>query len=76
MGNLSAVLAHCHERGCEVIVGNESHVYVYEAGGMSVLGGVAFNVLPTQPNGELALRDLAAAVRCVNPLKWNPGAAS
>lgn len=35
MGNLIAVLAHCHERGAEVIVGDESHVYVYEAGGMS-----------------------------------------
>ena len=36
MGNLIAVLAHCSERGAEVIVGDESHVYVYEAGGMSV----------------------------------------
>ena len=38
MGNLIAVLAHCSERGAEVIVGDESHVYVYEAGGMSVRG--------------------------------------
>lgn len=36
MGNLIAVLAHCSERGAEVIVGDESHVYVYEAGGVSV----------------------------------------
>ncbi len=155
MGNLIAVLAHCHERGAEVIVGDESHVYVYEAGGMSarpwlpagsflcspgrcaglrrhgrtiyavsydnndsralvlrrlglpscraqaavigtpvlhvfvvekhkceganrlrfgsshiapgraqVLGGVAFNVVPTLPSGELSLARLTAAVRC------------
>ena len=36
MGNLIAVLAHCSERGAEVIVGDESHIYVYEAGGVSV----------------------------------------
>ena len=30
---------------------------------MSVLGGVAFNVIRTAPNGELPLPDLAAAVR-------------
>ncbi|KAK9827694.1 hypothetical protein WJX81_001165 [Elliptochloris bilobata] len=63
MGNLIAVLAHCSERGAEVIVGDESHTYVYEAGGMSVLGGVAFNVVPTQPNGELSLERLTTAVR-------------
>ena len=64
MGNLAAVLAHCRERGSEVIVGDESHVYQYEAGGMSVLGGVAFNVVQNAANGELPLGALAAAVRC------------
>ncbi len=44
-------------------MGDQSHVYQYEAGGMSGLGGVAFNVVPTQPNGELALEDLMEAVR-------------
>ena len=47
----------------QVIVGDQSHVYQYEAGGMSVLGGVAFNVVPTLPNGELSLEALSAAVR-------------
>lgn len=62
MGNLCALLAHCG-RGDEAIVGDLSHIYNFEAGGASVLGGVAFHVLPTQPNGELALADLAGAVR-------------
>ncbi len=56
----------------QVIVGDQSHVYQYEAGGMSVLGGVAFNVVPTQPNGELALGALEAAVRqCPIPSNYN-----
>ena len=62
MGNLCALLAHC-ARGEEVIVGDQSHIYNYEAGGAAVLGGVAFHVVPTLPNGELPLSELAAAVR-------------
>ena len=34
MGNLLALLVHC-QRGDEVIVGNKSHIYLNEAGGMS-----------------------------------------
>ena len=56
----------------QVIVGDESHVYHYEAGGMSVLGGVAFNVIPTLPNGELSLELLQKAVRQVTSLLLSP----
>ena len=70
MGNLSAVLAHCPERGTEarslhqsvhtqdakttqsakptchvrvqVLIGDNSHIYNYEGGGISALGGLAF----------------------------------
>ncbi|CAK0787132.1 hypothetical protein CVIRNUC_010348 [Coccomyxa viridis] len=63
MGNLSAVLAHCHERGSEVIVGDESHIFQYEADGVSVLGGVGMHTVPTADNGELPLAALSKAVR-------------
>lgn len=62
MGNLLAVLAHCG-RGEEAIVGDESHIFHYEAGGPSVLGGVALRTVPTQPNGELPQHALADALR-------------
>lgn len=62
MANLCALLAHCG-RGDEAIVGSESHIYHYEAGGPSVLGGVALHVVPTTPEGELPLDALADAVR-------------
>ena len=39
-GNFCGVLSHC-QRGDEVIVGDKCHIYNYEAGGVSVLGGVA-----------------------------------
>jgi threonine aldolase len=62
MGNLCALLAHCG-RGDEAIVGDESHIYNYEAGGASALGGVAYHVVATAPNGELPLATLAGAIR-------------
>jgi threonine aldolase len=62
MGNLCALLAHC-ARGDEAIVGDESHIYNSEAGGASVLGGVALHPISTAPNGELPLDTLAAAIR-------------
>ena len=62
MGNLLAVLAHCG-RGDEAIVGDESHIFHYEAGGPSVLGGVALRSVPTTTAGELPLAALADALR-------------
>jgi threonine aldolase len=65
MGNLCALLAHCG-RGDEALVGDESHIYHYEAGGPSTLGGIALHTIPTAPNGELSLTALADAVRDPN----------
>jgi threonine aldolase len=62
MGNLVAVLAHC-ERGDEMITGDLSHVFLYETGGASALGGVQPRPLPNQPDGTLRLDEIEAAVR-------------
>jgi threonine aldolase len=66
MGNLTAVLAHC-QRGDEVILGKDAHTFRYEAGGISVLGGVHSCQLPNQPDGSLALKDIESAVRSDDP---------
>ena len=66
MGNLAAVLAHC-QRGDEVILGKEAHTFRYEAGGISVLGGVHSCQLPNQPDGTIALDDIAGAIRYADP---------
>ncbi|GAI47570.1 unnamed protein product, partial [marine sediment metagenome] len=39
MGNLIAVLTHC-QRGDEVILERDSHIYYYEVGGISAVAGV------------------------------------
>lgn len=62
MGNLAAILAHC-TRGDEVILGNQAHTFLFEAGGISALGGVHSCQLPNQPDGTLNLEDIQAAIR-------------
>ena len=62
MGNLAAVLAHCG-RGDEVIMGNNGHTFLYEAGGISALGGVHPRTIPNQPDGTLRLNDIRHAIR-------------
>lgn len=62
MGNLAAVLAHCG-RGDEVILGDKSHTFLYEAGGISALGGVHSHQIRNQPGGTLAEEDILSAIR-------------
>ena len=62
MGNLLALLAHC-QRGDEVIVGNQSHIYLNEAGGMSALGGIQPCPISNQKDGTLLLDDILAWIR-------------
>jgi threonine aldolase len=66
MGNLAAVLAHCG-RGDEVIMGDQAHTYIYEAGGISALGGVHPFVVPNQANGTLLISDIKSAIRAEDP---------
>lgn len=62
MGNLLAVLVHC-QRGDEAIMGDKGHTFLYEAGGISALGGVFAHTLPNQADGTLKLEDIQGAIR-------------
>ncbi|MBK7780323.1 MAG: low-specificity L-threonine aldolase [Ardenticatenia bacterium] len=64
-GNLVALLVHCG-RGEEVILGDESHTFVYEAGGSAAVGGIHPHPIPTGPDGTLAPERIQAAVRADN----------
>ena len=65
MGNLVCILTHCR-RGEEVILGNQSHSFLYEAGGMSALGGIHPHTVVNQPNGTMLLEDIESAIRSDN----------
>ena len=61
MGNLIAILSHANRGDC-AIVGNDSHTFRSEAGGMAVLGGIVPNPLPTDAHGRMNLAELETAV--------------
>lgn len=60
MANLTALMAHV-PRGGKALVGDESDIWLYEAGGASVCGGIVYDPITTQPDGTLAIDDLAAS---------------
>jgi len=62
MGNLAAILTHC-QRGDEVILGQKNHTFLFEAGGISALGGIHSYQLQNQPDGSLLLSDVEGAIR-------------
>ena len=64
-GNLTAILSHC-QRGDEVILGNKSHSYLYEAGGVSAFGGVHVRTVPTAEDGSLDALDIEGSIRPEN----------
>ncbi|MBX5490533.1 MAG: low-specificity L-threonine aldolase [Chloroflexi bacterium] len=62
MANLAALLAHTR-RGDEVILEAEAHIYYYEAGGLSVAGGLMPRPLP----GHHGALDPAAVAEAIRP---------
>jgi threonine aldolase len=60
--NLCALLAHCG-RGDEYIVGQLAHTYRYEGGGAAVLGSIQPQPLTQDASGQMALADIAAAIK-------------
>jgi threonine aldolase len=65
MGNLACVLTHC-ARGQEVILGDMSHTFLNEAGGISALGGIQVHTVFNQADGTMLLEDIEAAIRTEN----------
>ena len=66
MANLASVLAHC-QRGEEIVLGDQSHIYLYEYGSVSALGGVAYRQLPNAEDGTLDPDMVEDAIRPVSP---------
>lgn len=62
MGNLISLLVHCR-RGDEIILGDQAHIFYYEAGGMSALGGIIPHTVTNQNDGTMRLEDIESAIR-------------
>lgn len=62
MGNLVSVLTHCG-RGDEILLGDRSHIFLNEGGGISAFGGVHPRTLPNNPDGTIDPERLKKAIR-------------
>jgi threonine aldolase len=60
--NLIGVMTHC-ARGEEVILGQESHNYRYEAGGGAVLGSIQPQPLDNAADGTIPVTSIEAAIK-------------
>lgn len=63
MANLIALMVHCNRRGCDVVVGHQSHVYLFEQGGAAQLAGVQLSPISNKSDGTFCLTEFAESFR-------------
>lgn len=63
MGNLLCLMSHVGNRGEELIIGDQQHVYIYEQGNFMQLASIPAKVLPTESNGTLSLENIQNAIQ-------------
>jgi threonine aldolase len=71
MANLIAILAHCHTRASEIIIGKESHLNLWEGGHVAGMGGIYARQLPEgEFTAELDPEHIKDAVRDDSDDHW------
>ena len=63
MSNLTAVLTWCSNRGSEFIVGDNSHMFLFEQAGAAQFGGISPRTVPNLPDGTMDLHSIQLAIR-------------
>ena len=63
MSNLAATMSWCSKRGSEMILGDSSHMFLYEQGGISQLAGVLPRCIKNERDGSIDLDTIEKAVR-------------
>lgn len=63
MSNLVAVLAHCHTRAAEIIIGSSSHINLWEGGNISNIGGVSTKQIKENDDAKFSPDDIRDNIR-------------
>ena len=63
MSNLTSILTWCPHRGSEIIVGDNSHIFLFEQAGSSQLGGVSMRTVPNLSDGTMNIDSIKLAIR-------------
>jgi len=61
MANLISVLSHCN-RGEEILLGNKSHIFKYEAGGTSAFGGIHSHQILNNDDGTMDIDSILQGI--------------
>ena len=71
MGNLVAALTHT-QRGDEIIMGSEAHMFWNEVGGAATLGGIQVRLVPNDQRGMMDPKAVEEAIRPQGNLHFPP----
>jgi threonine aldolase len=64
MANLLAIMSHCYDSNAsEVIIGNQSHINLWEGGNVASVGGIYARQIPESVDGELSSVDMVDSIR-------------
>jgi threonine aldolase len=63
MSNLTAIMTWCQSRGSEIILGDKSHIFLFEQSGAAQFGGVSFRTVPNLEDGTMDIRSIHSAIR-------------
>ena len=63
MSNLTALLTWCDSRGSEVIVGDKSHIFLFEQSGAAQFGGISYRTLENNDDGTMNLLSIKNSIR-------------
>ena len=63
MSNLTALLTWCNVRGSEVIVGDKSHIFLFEQAGACQFGGICYRSIKNNDDGTMDLCDIENSIR-------------
>lgn len=66
MANLIASLVWCNQRGSEMIVGDLSHMFLWEQSNAAQFGGIGYRPLRNEPDGTLDLSSIKSSIRSNN----------
>lgn len=66
MANLAATMSWCTTRGSEMLLGDTSHMFLYEQGGAAQLAGVASRIINNKRDGTMNIDALESSLRADN----------
>lgn len=66
MANLAASMACCNNRGAEAIIGDCSHMYLYEQANLAHIAGISPRVVPNQADGTMSVDHIETVIRSDN----------